>query len=345
MAAPIKPVTIKDVAKRAGLSPATVSRALNKSGYVSEEKMRRVQEASAELGYQPNWMARGLHGKSSNLIGLIVPEVMSLYDNSVIQVIAEELHQHGYGLLLCLNNEDSAQDLSYLRHLQEKQVAGIIYTHPLNGDNSAYVRELAERIPIIKLNRRYEEDSFDAVLADNIQGAYQITQYLLNLGHERIGMIMGENELTTGKNRLRGYRLALSDAGLDIDQTLIQIGSFSRQHGESATEALLEHPKPPTAILAGSNRILMGVVHVLARRNVAIPESISVAAFNDTEWLQIWDPPITTVDIAVEEMAHLAVELLLQRIAEPERKTKPREYLLGTSLLIRSSCRAVAKES
>lgn len=334
-------VTIKDVANRAGLSPATVSRALNGSGYVSQENIRRVQQASAELGYQPNWMARGLHGKSSNLIGLIVPEVMSLYDNSVIQVIARELHQHGYGLLLCLNNEDNELDRSYLRHLQEKQVAGIIYTHPLYGDNSAFVRQLAEQIPVIELNRRREKDTLDAVLADNLQGAYQITQYLLGLGHRRIALIMGENQLTTGQTRLNGYRLALGDAGLAVDPALIHIGSFSRQHGEAATAALLDATPPPTAILAGSNRILMGVLQVLTARKVAIPTMLSVAAFNDTEWLQIWDPPITTVDIDVEEMARMAVELLLQRIAAPQKKVKPREYLLGASLLIRSSCRAI----
>ena len=334
-------VTIKDVANRAGLSPATVSRALNKSGYVSEENIRRVQQASAELGYQPNWMARGLHGKTSNLIGLIVPEVMSLYDNSVIQTIAKELHRHGYGLLLCLNNEDSELDHSYLRHLQEKQVAGIIYTHPLNGDNSVFVRQLAEQIPVIELNRRREKDALDAVLADNIQGAYQITQYLLGLGHRRIALIMGENKLTTGQTRLNGYRLAFGDAGVAVDPALIHIGSFSRQHGEAATATLLEAVAPPTAILAGSNRILMGVLQVLTARKVAIPAMISVAAFNDTEWLQIWDPPITTVDIDVEEMARMAVELLLQRIATPKKQVKPREYLLGASLLIRSSCKAI----
>lgn len=334
-------VTIKDVANRAGLSPATVSRALNRSGYVSEENRRRVQEAAAALGYQPNWMARGLHGKSSNLIGLIVPEVMSLYDNSVIQVIAKELHQHGYGLLLCLNNEDGELDRSYLRHLQEKQVAGIIYTHPLFGDNSAFVRELAAQIPVIELNRRREKDTLDAVLADNIQGAYQITQYLLELGHRRIALIMGEDKLTTGQTRLNGYRLAFNNAGLAVDPALIQIGSFSRQHGEAATTALLDSNAPPTAILAGSNRILMGVLSVLTARKVAIPEMISVAAFNDTEWLQIWDPPITTVDIAVEEMARMAVDLLLKRIAAPKLNIKPREYLLGTSLLIRASCKAI----
>ncbi len=332
-------VTIKDVAKRAGLSPATVSRVLNKSGYVSAETERRVTEAVRELDYQPNWMARSLHGKSANLIGLIVPEVLSLYDNSVIQFIAEKLHGHDYGLLLCLHNENSALDLKYLQLLQEKRVAGIIYTYPLGGDNTSYVRQLVGQIPLIELNRRRVADSVDAVLADNTQGAYQLTNYLLTLGHRRIGLIMGESELTTGQTRLNGYRAALRDAGVVVEPSLIRIGSFSRQHGEAAMQALLSEAVPPTAILAGSNRILMGVLKVLNARHVRIPEELSVAAFNDTEWLQIWNPPITTVDIAVEEMAHLAVDLLLRRIATPEKQPKPREYLLGTSLIIRDSCR------
>lgn len=333
--------TIKDVAKRAGLSQATVSRALNKSGYVSQETLARVEQAAAELGYQPNWMARGLHGKSSNLIGLLLPEVMSLYDNSVIQYITDKLHAHDYGLMLCIHNERADLDLKYLQLLHEKRVAGIIYTHPLNGANSEFVRQLAEQLPIIELNRRREAGLLDAVLADNIQGARQITRYLVGLGHQRIALVMGEDELTTGQNRLTGYQLALTEAGLPVDQRLIRIGSFSRQHGEAATQALLDDRVAPTAILAGSNRILMGVLQTLTARHICIPDELSVAAFNDTEWLQIWNPPITTVDIAVEEMAHWAVDLLLKRIAVPDLKPTPREYLLGTSLIIRQSCRAL----
>ncbi|MFN8439539.1 MAG: LacI family DNA-binding transcriptional regulator [Caldilineaceae bacterium] len=334
-------VTIKDVAKHAGLSQATVSRALNKSGYVSEATLQRVMKAVADLDYQPNWMARGLHGKSSNLVGLIVPEVLSMYDNSVIQFIAEKLHAHQYGLLLCLNNENAELDLSYLQLLHEKRAAGVIYTHPLKGNNSNYLRKLAEEVPIVELNRRREKHFLDAVLADNTQGAYQITKYLLELGHQRIGLIMGESELTTGKNRLNGYYMALHEAGLTIEPELVQIGSFSRQHGEVAAEKLLTSKKPPTAILAGSNRILLGVVHILSQRKIRVPDDLSLASFNDSEWLAFWQPPITTVDIAVEEMAHLAVDLLLRRITAPDKKAKPREYLLSTSLIIRDSCRKV----
>lgn len=331
-------VTIKDVARRAGLSQATVSRTLNKSGYVSEETKRRVEEVVAELGYQPNWLARSLKGKPSRLIGLIVPEVSSLYDNSIIQSVSDMLHAHNYSMMLCISNEDAAVDLGYLNILREKRVDGIIYVYPLGGNNSAFVRQLARQIPIIELNRQREEDLLDAVLADNVQGAYQITKYLIELGQRRIGLILGETELTTGKNRLTGYRLALSDAGIPIDPDLIKIGSFTRPHGEQGASELLQLAQPPTAILAGSNRILMGVLCALRHKGLIIPGDISVAAFNDTDWLSIWDPPITTVDVAIEEMAQLAVDLLLRRIASPDKQYKPRTYLLSTALIKRESC-------
>jgi DNA-binding LacI/PurR family transcriptional regulator len=332
-------VTIKDVAKRAGLSLSTVSRALNQSGYVSAEAKHRIDAAIAELGYQPNWLARGLKGQSSRLVGLIVPEVSSLYDNLIIQSVSAMLHANNYGMILCINNEDAEVDLGYLKVLQEKRVDGIIYVHPLHGSNSAYVRQLAQQgMPIIELNRRCEEDILDGVLADNVQSATQITNYLIGLGHRRIGLIMGQTDLTTGQNRLTGYRYALSDAGTPIDPSLIRIGSFTQEHGEAGMHDLLQLAERPSAVLAGSNRILMGILKVLGEQGIHIPNDMSVAAFNDTEWLSIWNPPITTVDIATEEMAKLSVDLLLRRISAASKENKPRTYLLSTSLIERGSC-------
>jgi DNA-binding LacI/PurR family transcriptional regulator len=332
-------VTIKDVAKRAGLSPATVSRALNQSGYVSADAQRRVDEAVDELGYQPNWLAKGLKGQSSRLVGLIVPEISSLYDSLIIQSVSTILHENNYGMILCINNEDAEVDLGYLKILQEKRVDGIIYTHPLHGNNSKFVRRLVqEGMPIIELNRRCEEDVLDGVLADNVQSAYQITNYLIGLGHRRIGLVMGQTDLTTGEYRFTGYRHALNDANIAIDNSLIRIGSFSQEHGEAGMQELLALPERPTAVLAGSNRILMGILKTLGEQNICIPDDMSVAAFNDTDWLSIWNPPITTVDIATEEMAKLSVELLLRRITSSVKETKPRTYLLSTSLIERGSC-------
>jgi DNA-binding LacI/PurR family transcriptional regulator len=252
------------------------------------------------------------------------------------------LHENNYGMILCINNEDAEVDLGYLKILQEKRVDGIIYVRPLHGSNSAFVRNMVQQgMPIIELNGRCEEDLLDGVLADNVQSAYQITNYLIGLGHRRIGLLMGQTDLTTGQYRLNGYRHALNDANIPIDQTLIRIGSFTQEHGEAGMHELLQFPERPSAILAGSNRILMGILKVLGEENIHIPDDMSVATFNDTEWLSIWNPPITTIDIATEEMAKLSVELLLRRISTTLKEYKPRTYLLSTSLIERGSCAMV----
>jgi DNA-binding LacI/PurR family transcriptional regulator len=312
---------------------------LNKSGYVSEETQRRVEEAVVDLGYQPNWMARGLKGKPSHLIGLIIPDIFNVYYTAVAQSVTDTLRTHNYELILCVSNEDWEIDLNYLKVLREKQVDGIIYVHPACGSNSSFVRELANSgVPIVELNRQREKDILDAVLADNFQGAYQMTEYLIGIGHRRIGLVLGETDLTTGKNRLVGYQRALDDAGIFLDPDLIRVGSFTRQYGEEGTLELLRLAEPPTAIFAGSNRILMGTLCVVQQQGLHIPDDISVVAFDDAEWLSVWNPPITAVDIAINEMARLAVDLLQRRIAFPEKEHKPVTYQLSTSLIERNSC-------
>ncbi|MGC9398417.1 MAG: LacI family DNA-binding transcriptional regulator [Anaerolineae bacterium] len=331
-------VTIKDVAERAGLSPATVSRALNKSGYVSEEAHQRIEKAVAELGYQPNWMARSLRGKPSRSIGLIIPDILNVFYTTIAKAVAEALRLDGYELILCLNDEDPETDLGYLKTLWQKQVDGVIYVHPAQGDNSRFVRQMARSgMPIVEMTRQREEGLLDAVLAEDFRGAYQVTEYLTGLGHRRIGFIVGSTELSTGRRRVDGYRRALEDANIPTDPDLLRIGTFTRDHGEEATRALLALPEPPTAIFAGSNRILVGLLYVLRCRGWQIPEDVSVATFDDAEWLGVWCPPITAVDVAIDEMAQLAVDLLLRRMACPDKK--PVTYRLNTTLIERTSCK------
>lgn len=336
-------VTIIDVANHAGLSASTVSRALNKSGYVSEEAQRRIDQAIAELGYQPNWMARSLRGKPSSTIGLIIPDILNVYYTALARSVASTLRSNDYALILCVSNEDPETDLDYLQTLWEKRVDGIIYTHPARGHNSSFVRELASRgVPIVELNRQREKDVLDAILADNFQGAYQMVEYAISRGHRRIGIILGEAELTTTRNRLIGYRRALDDAGIAIAPDLICIGAFTRKYGEETTCQLLQLAEPPTIIFAGNNRILVGTLCALQQHGLRVPEDISLVTFDDAEWLSVANPPITAVDIATDEMAQLAVDLLLRRIACPEREGKPVTYMLSTSLIERESCRDIS---
>jgi LacI family transcriptional regulator len=335
-------ISIIDVAKHAGLSPATVSRVLNRSGYFSFETQQKVEAAVIQLGYSPNWMARGLKGMPSRLIGLIIPDITNVFYTSLANSILATLRRSNEEMVLCITDEDPKKDLAYLQILEQKRVDGILYTHPVDGNNSAYVRRLVKNgMPIVEVNRQQEIDLLDAVLADNYRGTKQVMNHLFGLGHRRIAMISGQINISTGSERLSGYQSSFSEAGIDPEPDLLKIGSFTREYGEQAATELLNMQNPPTAIFAASNRIALGLLNTLGQRKIRIPDDISVIAFDDTEWMPVWSPPISAVDIAINEMSQLAVDLLHHRIAQTESNPKPTTYHLGTSLIIRESCKSI----
>ena len=335
--------TIVDVAKLASLSPATVSRVLNNTGYFSEETLIKVENAARELEYFPNMMARGLKGKSSHLIGLVIPDLSNFFYTSVAGSTLSVLQKYGYEMILCVNEEDPQKDLAYLRMLKEICVDGVMYTHPANGNNSEYLHAMVKAgISVIEVNRQREIDLLDSVLHDNYRGVQQVIHYLLELGHQRIAIISGSTSTTTGLERLTGYQNVMIQAGITLDQNLIKIGSFTRDYGEQAVSELLNLPNPPTAIFAASNRITLGALNMLNNLNVRVPEDISVVGFDDSEWMSVWNPPITTIGIAINEMTQLAVDLLHRRITKELTSTKPIAYRLGVSLIIRESCQKLA---
>ena len=333
-------VTIKDIASFAGVSPATVSRVLNDSGYVGGETRRRVEAAIVELGYRPDARARGLRGMPSKLVALIIPDILNVYYTAVSQAIEHQLAQRGYIMLLGITRESAERYIDYLQFLWERKVDGIIYVPPAKGDYSDHTRRLVRQgIPFVEINRQREVDLLDCVLADNLRGAYRATQHLIGLGHERISLIVGSPETTTGADRIQGFKHAMMDAGLEVDPDLLRVGDFTKDHGFEATEQLMALSPRPTAIFATSNRLLFGTMTALARRGIRVPDDVSVVAFDDSEWLGLWQPPVTTVDIAVEEMGMLAVDLLLRWMRDGHPPDKPRTYSLSTMLVERNSCR------
>jgi LacI family transcriptional regulator len=332
-------VSIVDVAKKAGLSPTTVSRVINKNGYFSEETMRKVDSAIEELGYRPNWMARSLKGKPSKLIGLIIPDISNVFYTTVAHDVSSSLRKLGYDMILCVSDENPEKDLNYLQILDEKRVDGIIYTHPAFGCNPEYIRKLVDDgLPIVEINRQSEKNLLDAVLADNFRGVQQVVAYLTNLGHVHIGCISGGPFTITGAERLSGFQTAMAQTLGGSNPVYIKSGTFSKEFGEQATAELLDLPVPPTAIFAGSNRIALGVLSCLRERKFRIPDDVSLVVFDDADWMAAWNPPITAVDIAVSEMANLAVETLHRRMHNEMPGTKPITYHLSTSLIIRDSC-------
>ena len=338
------PITIKDIADSARVSPSTVSRALNQSGYVSAAARERIETAIEELQYQPSWVARTLRGKHSGLVGLIIPDILNVYYTSVSRSILENLNKKGYNLIIQVTNEDSDLELAYLRMLYDRKVDGIIYVPVADGNNSEFVRDLAcKGVPMVELSRQRESDILDAVLADNFGGSYMAIERLRQLGHRRIAMIGGSMNSSTARDRFLGYKKALEDTGVLFDSNLAKMFDASKAWGIQAAQELLQLEPRPTAMFAASNQLLVGVMTVLTERKVKVPDDVSIISFDDSDWLSFWQPPITTVDIAVDEMGMLAVQLLMRRIEDGKAAEKPVTYRLSVNLVQRGSCRPISK--
>jgi DNA-binding LacI/PurR family transcriptional regulator len=333
-------VTIQDVARRAGVAAGTASRAVNRRGYISDDVQRRVDAAVKELGYHPDWTAQLMRGAPSRLVGLIIPDILNVHYTALARALAELLRAEGYDLILCANNDDPAVDRRHLEVLRDKRVDGIIYVAPEFGSNSDRVQEIvAGGLAMVELNRHREH--LDAIIQDNFGGAELITKHFIDRGHRRIAIVVGSDR-TTGKPRVAGYRTAMEDAGISPHADLVRVGAFSRAHGEAATRALLALPDRPTALFAGSNRILIGALHVLHEAGLRVGTDMSIASFNDTEWLGVVSPPITAVDVDHTEMARQTVLRLLHRMQQSGDATeKPATTVIPVQLVVRDSVKTL----
>ena len=220
---------------------------------------------------------------------------------------------------------------------------GLIYVPPPDRATSAYVRSLAYSMPILEINRRREKDLFFGVEPDNFGAVVQALEHLHGLGHRKIAFIVGSQETTTGSQRLEGYHFFMNKFGINPIPELVKVGDFSREFGEAATRELLINKKgvQPTAIFATSNRLLMGTMSVLRQMGVKVPDDLSIIAMDDAEWLEEFNPSITTVDVAINQMAALTVDLLISMIKDDQNFESPRTYTLSTSLKKRNSCKCI----
>jgi DNA-binding LacI/PurR family transcriptional regulator len=310
------PATIKDIALELGISHMTVSRALRGHPHVKEEIRAKVLETARKLDYHPNALARGLKGMRTQLVGLIITDLENHFTASAATALQAELSKNGYRLLLCVTGDEPANEIDYLRAMREERVEGLIWV-PCAGSHSeeAIQQYIREGIPVVQFIRQaYTE--LDAILPDDVGGAEQATRRLLDLGHTRIGIIVGPQEISTARGRLDGYMSALRSASVEPDESLIVSGRLHRSTGKKAVEKLLALPSPPSALFATSSVLLLGALRALHQRGTRIPQDLSVVGFGDPDWCCAWSPSITTVAFATQDMAKAVVQILLKRIRE-----------------------------
>jgi LacI family transcriptional regulator len=330
-------VTVVDVARAAGVSYATVSRVINGKDHVKPEKRTRVLQAMDELGYVANRQARRLAGGRSKIIGLLVPGLDTAYIGEVARGIDQEVQAVEYDLMLYTTHLHHAKESAFVTMLSRGLADGLLLILPRRP--GSYLPSLRQRqVPYVLIDHHGGDRQGPSVGATNWQGAYDATQYLIGLGHCRIGFITGTLDLACATDRLGGYRAAHRDAGLPPAPELVCEGDFLQPAGYRGAHRLLDLPERPTAIFASNDVMAFGAMEAARERGLRIPQDISIVGFDDIPQTEHVHPPLTTVRQPLEEMGRAATRMLIQRIDQPERT--PERIELPTKLIVRASCEA-----
>jgi LacI family transcriptional regulator len=324
---------IVDVALKARVSIATVSRVVNKSLHkVNPTTRERVLAAISEMDYRPNALAKGLLMKKTMTIGIIIPDISNPYYAEIVRGIQDVADQAGYAVTLHNTDKKPGGITRYIDLLREKSADGIIFSGGIiNGHETlSILKELKERIVVIG---RHEVDS-PAVMVDNIDGAAQAVQHLLDIGHKRIGFIGGPDGSTTALDRLAGYKNTIAKNGLMFTQRLVKKGTWNPQSGYLLGMQLLKGKSRPTAIVAANDQMAFGAIKAAKELGLAVPEDLAVVGFDNIPLSSYFNPSLTTVEIPMHDLGAAAVRMLLNLISgENFEKVK----LFKTRLLVRGS--------
>jgi len=331
--------TLKDVAEKAGVSVTTVSRVINHPSKVKSETLATVRRAISALDYRPSRIAQRLRDRagSGELIGLMIPDIQNPFYSGIVRGTEDVAFSRDSATVLCNTDEDPSRQKFYLDVLQGESADGVLLP-PLFRDGRLALDLEELGIPVVCFDRRIPGDPVDTVAIDNLEGARQMTAHLLALGHKRVGLIVGPNSLSTSVERADGYRKALRDAGIPVDDAIVRMVSPRPQAGYEHTIDLIAMDDRPTAIFAGNNQLTLGVVSAVKERNLRIPDDMAVVGFDDAPWAELLASPLTTIRQPTYEMGRRAAELLFARMAQPDRM--PALITLRPELIIRRSCGA-----
>lgn len=329
-------VTIKDVAREAGVSVGTASQALRSAAMVREETRRRVVAVAKRLRYQPSALARGLVTRRTHSVGLLISDIANPFFIRAVRAVEDVAQENGYNVILCNTDEDPAKETQYLQILMEKRVDGVILA--TTAGSLQAVRDVRwRRIPLVLFDRELPGVPVDTVKVDSVCGGRLATEHLLALGHTRIAIIHGPLVRSTGAERLQGYLEAMQAAGVPRDPVLIREGNFKQDSGRDLTNRLLDLSPPPTALFCTNNLMTVGALQTLQRRGVRIPADLSLVGYDDMEWWTLTRPPLTAVGQPVYDLGREAMRLLLAQI-EARVRQRPWRVILTPDLLIRESC-------
>ncbi len=331
-------VTIKDLAKHLNISVATVSRAMRDMPEIKAETRDAVLKLAKEWDYQPNILATNLVKSRTKTIGVIVPDLSYHFFASVIKGIEEEAFARGYSLLLTQTNELYERELINVQNLSRGQVEGFIVSISQETTDFEHLKRLQRKgIPLVFFDRDANEIDVPKVMVDNVGAAYEATKHLIENGSKRIAFLAGPANVTVSNLRQEGYENALKDAGFQVDESLVVHGNYNMQGAIELTNKLFELPNPPDGLVVVSDRLAVGAISALRKKNIKIPEDVAIVSFNDEPICTIVTPTLTSVSQPTFEMGKMAMSLLINQIEKPDSVENLEVKAFKTELKIRES--------
>ncbi|MBG0788961.1 MAG: LacI family DNA-binding transcriptional regulator [Desulfovibrionaceae bacterium] len=330
-------LTIKDLARKLGVSPSTVSRALSDHPDISPATKRRVAEAAAKYHYQPNQLAQSLQKRRSSTIGVIVPEIRHHFFSTVISGIEEIAYEHGFTIMVCQSGETLAREIINTRALIANRVAGLliaISSETVRYDHLAAVMRYG--VPLVQFDRVVEDLDTGKVVVDDYAAARGAVDHLVEAGYRRIGHMAGREGIALNRHRFEGYRDALRGHGLEVEEKFHLYGGFREEDGRKGAERYLALDELPEAILAINDPVAVGLFTRFKEAGVRIPDDVALVGFSDTPAAALIEPALTTVYQPALEMGRAAVSLLLKQF-EAGKDFAPETVTLSTRLLVRGS--------
>ena len=329
--------TIKDVARTAGVSTATVSAVINEFAYVSPALRARVLEAVRDLSYAPSQLARRLRTGASELIAIVVADLSNPFYARVVCAAEAAVVAWGFSLVVFNSDEKPEAEKRIISRVRALCCDGLILV-PVGGAVSALGRDAdSRRIPTVLFGRTLEDDGLDAVTIDNFTASYRATNYLIDLGHKRIGAITGPRRLSTGLDRIEGMQSAMSANGLTFEPRFVRSGEFREEVAYSAARAMLEQPERPTALYVANGLMALGVMRAIADIGLRCPEDVSVASTDNIPGIRGLRPNLTRTEHPIVDMVNEAVRLLIDRMKRGDA-VEARHVVFPSALIVGDSC-------
>jgi len=333
-------ITINDISRETSVSNTTVSRVLNgfsRKYRISEETAQHVMEVAKKLNYRPNRTAVSLRKQVSNLIGLVVPDLSNSFFTNVANIITNELKKNGYSVILTDCGDDENTEIEVVNLLNDRRIDGLLVM-PC-GRQSEHLEDLyGQGVPVICVDRYFESSPLSFVATNNYSGAYEITKYLIDAHHKHIACIQGLEHVMPNLQRVKGYMDAMKDAGLE-EEICVVGNDFSQENGYLETKRLLQRTQRPTAIFGLSNTIILGSLKALEEEGLSVPQDMSLVTFDNAEYLNFLNPPLTSIAQPNAEIAQMSIKMLLGMIRNKEllAAQKPEQILLNPTIIYRRS--------